>query len=878
MPEILAPAGDRDALAAALAAGADAVYFGLDDGFNARARATNFASDQLPEVVAWIHRAGVRAYVTLNTLVFEPELPIIEELIRRVAAAGTDAIIVQDPAVALLARAICPGLEVHASTQMTASSPLAAELLRALGIARIVVPRELSVDEIRQYAAGTSLPLEVFIHGALCVSWSGQCLSSEAWGGRSANRGQCAQACRLPYQLIVDGDARDLGDAAYLLSPKDLVGLDAVPALVALGAASLKIEGRLKGPHYVATTVAQYRAAIAAATGEPAPASPVRIPLDEPSLHIAYSRGITRGFLAGPDHQTLVEGRFPHHRGVPLGRVARIDGARVLVMPDPAQRPITGGRAMEHPAAVAERGPGDGTDGRTRVVPRAGMGVVFDPRSRIAGGGDPEGGPIFAVAEAPEGHWLTFGRPGPELGNVAAGDLVWITSDPRVTRAGEKAVEAGRGPLGRIAVDLTVRGAEGTSLEVFAMARGITPQGFPRAKQSRSPSPAIDPLPSVTVHGQTATVLQAATGPGLLPSVVAEKLGALGGTSFHPRAITTEGLAPGLHVPVSELKALRREIVAKLTAALAHTERAIAPAPVLEALRRGGPAQDHAAIVVPLCRTDAQLDAVLDAGAIEVELDWMELVGLGKAVERARRRGARVGVATMRVQKPGEERIDQHLAKLAPDHVLVRSWGSLAAFVGLASPPVLHGDFSLNVTNSVTAAWVLDHGLTTLTAAHDLDRDQLFALLARVPRGRIAITIHHHVPTFYTEHCVYAHLLSTGRDHKTCGRPCERHQVALRDRVGLVHPVVVDVGCRNTVFNAQAQSAASLVPELVAHGVRRFRVELVRESAEEAARVFTAYVQLAEGQLAPREVIRRAAVHEQFGVTRGTMRTLTVLR
>lgn len=287
---------------------------------------------------------------------------------------------------------------------------------------------------------------------------------------------------------------------------------------------------------------------------------------------------------------------------------------------------------------------------------------------------------------------------------------------------------------------------------------------------------------------------------------------------------------------------------------------------------------DRDPLVVPLCRSDAQLDAVLDAGATEVELDWMELVGLARAVERARRRGARVGVATVRVQKPGEERIDDHLARLAPDHVLVRSWGSLAAFARRAERPVLHGDFSLNVTNSVTAAWVLDHGLATLTAAHDLDREQLFALLARAPRGRIAVAIHHHVPTFHTEHCVYAHLLSTGRDYRTCGRPCERHEVALRDRVGLVHPVIVDVGCRNTVFNAQAQSAASLVPDLLAHGVRRFRVELVRESAEEAARVFTAYVQLAAGRLAPRDVVHRAAVHEQFGVTRGTMRTLTVLR
>jgi len=856
-PEILAPAGDHDAMAAALAAGADAVYFGLDDGFNARARATNFASDTLAETVAWIHRSGARAYVTLNTLIFEPELAVVEQLIRRVAAAGTDAIIVQDPAVALIARAVCPALEVHASTQMTASSPLAAELLRALGVTRVVVPRELSVDEIRRYAAGTAVPLEVFIHGALCVSWSGQCLSSEAWGGRSANRGQCAQACRLPYALIVDGRERELGDVAYLLSPKDLVGLDAVPALAEIGVASLKIEGRLKGPHYVATTVAQYRAASAATVAGAAPARPIapglRIPGDEPSLHIAYSRGISPGFLAGADHQRLVEGRFPQHRGVPLGKVDRVDqrAGAVLVVADPAQRPVTGGLGLDDapPASAGDAG----SDARTRVAPRAGMGVVFD-RSRP---GEPEeGGPIFGVTDGPGGHWLRFGRPGPDLAHVQPGDRVWISSDPVVTRAGEKAAIAGRSPLGRIAIELAVRGALGEPLEAIAVTRRATARAVTTAR------------------------LQPAHEAGLSHEVVADKLGALGGTAFHLGALDTSGLAPGLHVPVGALKELRRQLVAQLDAATAAVDRTLAADPVICAARPAAPAAagDPAPLVVPLCRSDAQLDAVLDAGATEVELDWMELVGLGKAVARARQRGARVGLATMRVQKPGDERVDHHLAKLAPDHVLVRSWGSLAAFAARADRPVLHGDFSLNVTNSITAAWVAAHGLATLTAAHDLDREQLFALLARAPRGQIAVAIHHHVPTFHTEHCVYAHLLSTGADYRTCGRPCEHHQVALRDRVGLVHPVLVDVACRNTVFNAQAQSAASLVPELLAAGVRRFRVELVRESGDETARVFTAYRELANGQLAARDVVRRAQVHEQFGVTRGTMRTLTVLR
>jgi len=849
-PEILAPAGDRDALGAALAAGADAVYFGLDDGFNARARATNFASSDLAEVITWIHRAGARAYVTLNTLVFEPELAVVEELVRRVAEAGTDAIIVQDPAVALIARALCPDLEVHASTQMTASSPLAAELLRGLGITRVVVPRELSVDEIRTYAAGTSLPLEVFIHGALCVAWSGQCLSSEAWGGRSANRGQCAQACRLPYDLVVDDHVRDLGEVEYLLSPKDLVGLDAVPALAEIGVVSLKIEGRLKGPHYVATAVAQYRRAASDAVGQAPLAPAIELPSDAASLHVAYSRGITAGFLGGSDHQTLVEGRFPRHRGLPLGRVLRVEPDAVVVAPDAAQRPVTGGLALSDRRTETRAGSASGVT----VVPRAGMGVVFD-RGRPQDA--EEGGPIFAVETLAEGRVrLAFGRPGPDLANVAAGDFVWVNSDPVITRAGERAAEAGREPLGRIAVELIVRGQAGEVLEVTA-----------RANRHEA-------------RAATASVLQVARGAGLSREVLADKLAAFGGTAFHAGAIETTALAPGLHVPVSELKELRRQLVAQLDLAIARASRVVAADSVIESVRSTYAAEpgEAAAIVVPLCRTDAQLDAVIAAGARDVELDWMELVGLGKAVERARRAGVRVGVATVRVQKPGEERIDAHLARLEPDHVLVRSWGSLAYLRSLEHPPALHADFSLNVTNSITAGWVLGHDLATLTASHDLDRDQLIALLTHAPRGRIGVTIHHHIPTFHTEHCVYAHLLSTGKDFRDCGRPCEQHQVALRDRVGLVHPVVVDVGCRNTVFNAQAQSAASLVPELLGRGVQRFRIELVREAAGEAARLYTAYAELVTGTIAPAEVVRRVAVHEQFGVTRGTMRTLTVLR
>ncbi|MEZ4359066.1 MAG: U32 family peptidase [Kofleriaceae bacterium] len=848
-PEILAPAGDRDCLTAALAAGADAIYLGLDDGFNARARAANFASTDLAPIVELAHRAGARVFVTLNTLVFEPELPLVEELVRRVAAAGVDAIIVQDPAVAQIARAVCPDLELHGSTQMTASSPLAAELLRELGLTRVVVPRELSIEEITQYAAGTTLPLEVFIHGALCVSWSGQCLTSEAWGGRSANRGQCAQSCRLPYELIVDGQPRELGDVAYLLSPRDLVGTGAVPELAAAGVASLKIEGRLKAPHYVAATVSHYRRAVdAAAAGAPLAEDGAATA----ALYVAYSRGASPGFLDGADHQRLIDGRAPRHRGLLLGEVvARRDQGLWVRAPE----------RVAHGDAEP-RTPPDPT-----VVARAGMGVVFD---RGAPEQPEQGGPIFAAepwsdAAGRPGWHLRFGTPGPDLRQVQVGDRVWITSDPEVSRAGERAAEAGRAPLGRVPVRLTARGRLGEPLEVAAEAQS-------RGQTWRA-----------TLRGETP--LAPASRRGLDLALLTDKLGALGGTDFALAELDAAGVDAALFVPVSELKELRRRLVAALTAEVARVERRLAAAPVVPALRAEAAARAPeagaapASRLVPLCRTDEQLDALLDAGVDEVELDWMELVGLGRAVERARARGCKVVVATLRVQKPGEERVDQHLAKLAPDGVLVRGWGSLAYFAALPAErrPTLHGDFSLNVTNSVTAAWVLSRGLATFTAAHDLDAAQLTALLEAGDPRRVAVTVHHHMPTFHTEHCVYAHLLSEGRDFRTCGRPCEQRRVSLRDRVGQVHPVLVDVGCRNTVFAAQAQSAASLVEDLAARRVARLRVELVRETGAQAVAVWGAYQALLRGELSARALAARGLGHEQFGVTKGTMRTLTVL-
>jgi putative protease len=831
IPEILAPAGDDECLTAALNAGADAVYFGLAEGFNARARAANFTLESLPRTVERIHRHGARAYVTMNTLVFDAELPTVEAILRRLAAAGIDAILVQDPAVARLAVALEVPFERHASTQMTLSSPEGMALAKALGLSRVVLPRELTLEEIALLRRSTDLELEVFVHGALCMSWSGQCLTSEAWGGRSANRGQCAQSCRLPYDLVVDGETRDLGGVAHLLSPHDLAAWRVLPRLIELGIASLKIEGRQKGPAYVTTAVEAYRAARDRVVARALPAAPLLPRETVEAMAVSFSRGFSTGFFEGVDHQQLVDGTSPTHRGLRLGVVERVDGREVHL-----------GREAEPP----ELKPGDG--------------VVFEGNREA---GTETGGPVFAVIERPDGRrLLRFGRPGPDLDRVRPGQVVWKTGDAALQRRVERQLRED-GSIGRNGVAVTVSGAAGEPLVAAA-------RSGPAATEARSSSN-----------------LAPASGSGLDAALLTAKLGRLGGTPWRLESLDTAHLAPGLHLPVSELNDLRRRLVEGLDEAWRAAESArrtvrLSPegavARLLEsATRRVTPSGDTARLV-PLCRTEAQLEAAIAAGCPEVELDWMELVGLERAVARARDAGLEVTIATVRVQKPGEEGYDRRLARLDPDGLLVRHWGALESFRAAGAEdrpaPELHGDFSLNVSNAVTANFLLSRGLADVTPAHDLDVVQLGRFLDRVDPSRVTVVLHHHIATFHTEHCVYAHLLSEGRDFRDCGRPCEEHAVALRDRTGDEHPVVVDVGCRNTVFNARAQTAARHVPLLLGRGVRRFRAEFVREGLEETREVLTAYRSLLDGTSPPEAVLRRVGALERFGVTSGTLRVL----
>lgn len=851
VPQILAPAGSPAALEAALEAGADAIYFGLDEGFNARARASNFPLEQLPEIVRKIHFGGARAYLALNTLIFESELRAVIGILQGAAQAGVDALIVQDPAVCLLARQVCPEMELHASTQMTLSSPEGAQLAKGLGISRVVLPRELSLKEIQLFRErAPELEVEVFIAGALCVSWSGQCLSSEAWGGRSANRGQCAQACRHPYELVVDGQLRSESLPEYFLSPQDLGGFRAIRELVRLGVDCLKIEGRQKDEEYVFQAVATVRGWLETVlAGESQlPQRQQRLKEQVRDLSLAYSRGLSDGFFGGSDHQSLVQGQLPRHQGLRLGSVTRISGSRCWVRiedppaPEPTDRqfPLEGledlGQSLFSSSGVRP----------AALEPEAGMGVVF--RGPVPADQDHEqGGPIFSVERQGQ-HWvLGFGRPGPDLARVAPGHSLWVTSSPHLRK-----LRSQRRCLRRWPIRLVVEGQLGSPLRL-------------KAEWEHG-----------CAQSQSLECLQSARGSGLEHAHLEDKLGAWGASPFQMVQLVATALDPGLFLSPRQLKQLRQDIQAQLEDQLSGLGRKPTFSVALPPADDKNPHSKSPPVLEVLCRTQEQLEAALEAGIEEITLDWMELVGLNAAAQQIRRQGRSLGLATVRVQKPGEECYDRRLAALQPDRLLVRHWGAVMHFARTTPEGLsLHGDFSLNVTNSWTARHLLGLGVHNLTVAHDLDQLQLGHLLEAVDPAHLTVTLHHHISTFHTEHCLYSQQLSQGRDFRTCGRPCEKHLLELQDRKGIRHPIVVDVGCRNTVFNGTAQSCPRLVPLLMEAGIGRLRLEFVRESREETLVVIRAYQDLLAETITPAQALRQIGAHELFGVSLGTMAVLS---
>lgn len=307
--ELLAPAGSRDSLVAAVQAGANAIYLG-GKSFGARHYASNFSIEELREAIQYCHLRNVSIYVTVNTLIHERELMDLASYLEELGKMGIDGIIVQDLAVAKIARKVAPQIEIHGSTQMTVHNAASAIALEKLGFSRIVLARELTLEEIRTICQSTQLEVEIFVHGALCIAYSGQCLLSSMIGGRSGNRGKCAQPCRLPYQLECNGKKVVLPEGNHLLSPKDLNFIDYLDEFKEMGIASLKIEGRMKSPEYVATVVNSYRNALDKASGEK--------PSNE-KLYKVFNRGYSNGYLQNLSGKKMISTEKPNNQGEMIG-------------------------------------------------------------------------------------------------------------------------------------------------------------------------------------------------------------------------------------------------------------------------------------------------------------------------------------------------------------------------------------------------------------------------------------------------------------------------------------------------------------------------------------------------------------------------------
>ena len=840
LPELLAPAGDWDCARAAVENGADAIYFGLDR-FNARMRAQNFTEADLPALMEFLHRRGVRGYVTFNTLVFTDELTDAEDYLRSVISAGVDAAIVQDVGICRLIRKISPDFPIHGSTQLTVTSPAGVEFARSLGCELVVLARENSIREIeaiqtaqRDQAslAGTPapLPLEVFVHGALCVAYSGQCLTSESLGGRSANRGECAQACRMPYELVSDGQTVDLGDRRYLLSPQDLSGLEVLPDLVRAGVRSLKIEGRLKSAEYVASITRVYRRALdqLAASASAGSSSEARY-----ELEMAFSRGLYTGWFRGINNQELAHARFGKKRGVYLGEVSAVGPNAVRLR-------------LEGPLK-----PGDG--------------VGFD-----AGRPDlpEEGGRIYGVRPLRDGFVeLTFGSGAVDFQRIEAGHRLWKTDDPELNRDLRKTFE-GEAPRQTRPLRFEVHGSAGAPMTLIV-----------RDSEGH------------VVQVSSSILLMVAQKRPMTVESLGDSLGRLGGTPFHLGGMEVH-LEGALILPVSELNRLRREAIAQLEILRAAPRiwNLLPAAPgshsVAAAVRPDSsptvPSTTAAKTpeLIVLVRSLAQLDAALRCGVTTIYCDFEDpkkyreavttfhtAYGCSVAPGAAR---PEIWVAPPRVFKPGEEWILKQVLSSNADGYLVRNPEHLRFFAGQRR----RGDFSLNVANPLAADWFITHQqLERVTVSYDLNAEQVAGLLRAAPPEWFELTLHQHMPLFHMEHCVFCAFLSQGTDYSNCGRPCDKHVVKLRDRTGAEHPLKADSGCRNTVFNARAQTGAESLGRFLELGARVFRIEFVDETAEQVATVIGRYRALLRGEITGQALWQELKLSSQLGVTRGQFET-----
>lgn len=820
MVELLAPAGSREALVAAVENGANAIYL-AGNAFGARAYASNFDREALREAIHFAHLRKVAIHVTVNTIVADEEMGPLRDYLRFLYEAGADAVLVQDLGVARVAHETVPDLPLHASTQMSVSSLEGVRALAELGFTRVVLARELSLKEIRHICAHAPVEIETFMHGALCVCYSGQCLMSSMIGGRSGNRGRCAQPCRLPYTLVDEKGQDVLGDKAgsYLLSPRDLSTIDVIPDLIEAGVSSLKIEGRMKRPEYVATVVRTYREAIDtyyagkgyAVTQE-----------ERDDLAQIFNRDFTTAYLEGRPGKAMMSDRRPNNRGLLIGRVTAYDwDARIVTV-----------------KLSGRLGLGDQVDFWVKVGGRvtATISALTDAKGR-------------AVEEGQAGDTVSFAIPSA----VRDHDRVFKVYDARLMERAKETYASGA-PVRRIPVAIEVRAAIGEPLTVTL----CDAEGH-RGK------------------GRTDFIGESARKRPLSEEIIRKQVSRLGTSVYEMQSLTCE-IAGEVMVPMSEINEARRKAVEALDALrLKEIEaREHRPEPKFtDRIARPTPKKaDFLVAVDTLGKAEAALAAGADGilfGGESYEHRVIAPEEYERAWQMAREAGARIDFNTPRIVHDGQqkhvERLLDAFAAFPPDAVHVHNIAMLA-LVRRLTDFAIHADYSLISYNKQTLAFLKDYGASGATLSPELTAKEIRQLAKESPLPLTCI-VHGRLELMVSNYCVTGSFLG-GCGEGPCTQPCTRGHFALKDRKDALFPLAMDQFCHMHVLNSKVLSMMPHAMKFRAAGIETMQIEAKAMGEKEIAAIVKAYRKAMAFPEEPAEA-QLSWIHEQEGkdITRG---------
>ncbi|PKM85272.1 MAG: peptidase U32 [Firmicutes bacterium HGW-Firmicutes-11] len=789
LPELLAPVGGPQQLIAAIENRADAVYLG-GKLFNARINASNFENEDLRSAIEFAHIRGANVYITLNTLVNDREMEQALEYAAFVYKVGADALIVQDIGFAGLLREHLPDFSMHFSTQGTVYNLEGVRMAERLGARRVVLARELSLNEIEKIAEQTNMELEIFVHGALCQSYSGQCYLSSMIGGRSGNRGSCAQPCRLPYSLLSEGgDGRKtLSGKGYLLSPKDLSSLEHLSQLVKTGVRSLKIEGRMKSPEYVAIVTGTYRKYLdALAEGAGSAVTPSLA--DSKAVKQIYNRGgFTTGYLFSKPGRDLITRDRAKHEGVYLGKVVGRDERMRSVQ-----------IKLEDELSM-----GDGIEIVNDALPGNLVTMMQKNGERIQ--------------HAEPGETINIGYVD---GPVKRGDLAYKISDKALNK------KAGETFSGKYLHRVPVTGHLTALL------------GEPLRFQISDPDGN-----QIEIIGDYVPV--SAINTPLLPETAKTQIAKTGSTPF-AMAECTFVIGENVSVPLSEINSIRRKALDDLIEIRRNRyPNRTAPQIVTGTNGKSAECKNIAEIgsatprILSVYLYQWKNKEVMES--ITADRVYLPVFSLfdddhAAAVKRFKERGIQVFAAVPAVTRGVEdhmlkERADS-LQKIGIEGILIGNLSQVELLADARLP--LFGDHSLNIYNSESIKKVAEFGLKGGTLSHELN-------LAEIQQMdgfgiEIEATVYGRVPVMISEHCPIGSELSDRPDSINCGL-CLSGRYLLKDRMEAEFPLIGDpISCRCTLLHCDKLYVPERITDLTLAGVTTYRQYIDDESPEEIIRI-----------------------------------------